>query len=72
MAIGIIMSIKEIELAINKELPAKELSELSVWIADYHAGLWDAQIADGLNAGRLDEVLDQVDVEYEAGKAKPL
>jgi len=65
------MGIKEIETAI-KELSAKEVSELSVWIADYQAGLWDAQIADDLDSGRLDEVLDQVDAEYEAGKAKPL
>lgn len=65
------MSIKEIESAIQ-QLSAKEVSELSVWLADYQASLWDDQIGRDLDAGRLDEVLDQVDAEYKAGKAKPL
>ena len=65
------MSIKEIESAIQ-QLSPKEVSELSVWLADHQAGLWDAQIAQDLETGRLDELLDQVDEEYEAGKAKPL
>jgi hypothetical protein len=65
------MSIKEIESAIE-QLSNKEVSELSVWLADYRASLWDNQIASDLDAGRLDEVLDQVDAEYKAGKAEPL
>jgi len=43
-----------------------------IWLADYQASMWDTQIADDLDDGRLDEVLAQVDAEYEAGKAKPL
>jgi hypothetical protein len=65
------MSIKEIESAIQ-QLSDKEVSELSVWLADYQASLWDNQIGRDLDAGRLDELLDQVDAEYEAGKHKPL
>jgi hypothetical protein len=65
------MSIKEIESAIQ-QLSDKEVSELSVWLADYQASLWDNQIGRDLDAGRLDELLDQVDAEYEAGKPKPL
>jgi hypothetical protein len=34
------MSIKEIESAITK-LSSKEISELSVWFANYQADLWD-------------------------------
>ncbi|HLR32322.1 MAG TPA: hypothetical protein VK074_07530 [Fodinibius sp.] len=58
------MSIKEIEAAIQ-QLSPKEVSELSVWLADHQANLWDAQIAQDLEAGRLNELLDQVNAEYD-------
>ena len=65
------MSINEIETAI-KQLPPEEVSELMSWLERYHAQIWDKQIADDLDAGRLDSVLAEVDKEYEAGLAKPL
>ncbi|MGI8642146.1 MAG: hypothetical protein ACR2MG_19625 [Pyrinomonadaceae bacterium] len=65
------MSIKEIETAIT-QLPAKEVSELMSWLERYHAQIWDKQIANDLEAGRLDSLLAEVDKEYEAGLAKPL
>lgn len=65
------MSITEIEAAISK-LPAPEVKELAKWLADYQAELWDKQIADDLDAGRLDALLADVDREYEAGLARPL
>ena len=65
------MSIKEIETAIT-ELPAQEVAELMSWIAEHHTRLWDRQIADDLEAGRLDALLAEVDKEYEAGQAQPL
>ena len=54
------MSIEEIEVAIQ-QLSDKEVSELSVWLAAYRESLWDKQIASDLDAGRLDEILAQVD-----------
>lgn len=65
------MSVKEIKQAITRLSP-QELTKLSGWLADYHADVWDQQIADDLEAGRLDAMLEEVDQEYEAGKAKPL
>ena len=65
------MSVKEIETAITK-LSSRELAELSAWFADYHATAWDEQIEQDLEAGRLDALLDEVDAEIEAGKARPL
>ena len=65
------MSITEIETAIRK-LPASEVSELMTWLERYHEQTWDKQIAVDLEAGRLDELLAEVDAEYEAGLAKPL
>jgi hypothetical protein len=65
------MSIKEIEAAITK-LPPKQLGELIDWLADYHHQVWDKQIEDDLEAGRLDAVLAKVENDYQAGLAKPL
>lgn len=65
------MSIIEIETAISK-LPADQVSELMTWLERYHARLWDKQIADDLESGRLDSLLAEVEMEYEAGLAKPL
>jgi hypothetical protein len=64
------MSIKEIEAAITK-LPPRQLDELVGWLADYHQQLWDKQVEDDLESGRLDAVLAQVDKDYQAGLAKP-
>jgi hypothetical protein len=38
----------------------------------YHSKLWDDQIADDLNNGRLDNLFREVENEYEAGMASPL
>ncbi|PSQ87836.1 MAG: hypothetical protein BRD42_00840 [Bacteroidetes bacterium QS_3_64_15] len=65
------MSVKEIENAIT-QLSPEELVELSAWLADYRAQVWDNQIERDLDAGRLDALLKEVDEEYEAGEAKPL
>ncbi len=65
------MSVAEIESAIT-ELTSKDLDELISWLENYHAKLWDKQLEEDLEAGRLDTVLAEVDREYEAGLAKPL
>ena len=63
------MSIKEIEIAIT-QLPPNEVTTLMSWLADYDAQLWDKQIEEDLDAGRLDSLLDEVDEEYHAGIAR--
>ena len=65
------MSITEIEAAIV-QLPAEEVDKLISWLENYHVEIWDKQIANDLNAGRLDALLDEVDKEIEAGLATPL
>jgi len=65
------MGVKEIEWAIT-QLPAKDLAELAAWFADYCAEMWDKQIAQDLDAGRLDALLKEVDAEYQAGLSQPL
>ncbi|MBM3333440.1 hypothetical protein FJY63_02150 [Candidatus Sumerlaeota bacterium] len=65
------MSVKEIESAIA-QLPAPELAELLAWLEEYHSQVWDKQIEEDLQAGRLDPLLAEVDKEYEAGLGQPL
>ncbi len=65
------MSVTEIEAAIA-ELPNEEFAELINWLESHHAGIWDKQIEDDLEAGRLDALLAEVDKEYAAGLASPL
>ncbi len=65
------MSVKEIEAAISK-LPKTDVAELMAWLAEYDAELWDRQIADDLDTGRLDALLGAVDTEIAAGHAQPL
>ena len=65
------MSVAEIESAIL-QLPAKEMAELMTWLGNYHEQVWDMQIEDDLEAGRLDRLLAEVDKEHKAGLARPL
>jgi len=65
------MSVKDIELAIT-QLPPNELAELISWLEEYHAQIWDKQVEDDLEQGRLDKVLDQVKADIAAGLKKPL
>ena len=65
------MSVTEIESAIA-QLPAKEVAELMAWLQNYHEQVWDKQIEDDLEAGRLDNLLAEVDKEHGAGLARPL
>ncbi len=65
------MSVKEVKIAIA-QLSPKELAELMAWLEEYHAQIWDKQIEEDLEAGRLDALLAEVDKEYEAGLGQPL
>ena len=65
------MSITEIEAAITGLSP-NDLAELSEWFRAYEEKLWDKQIENDLEAGRLDAVLAEVDAEYETGLSQPL
>jgi len=36
---------------------------------DYHEQIWDKQIEDDLDSGKLDQLLDEIDREYAVGLA---
>ena len=66
-----VMGIREIEKAIV-QLPAKDVDKLAGWLEEYRAQIWDKQIKEDLDTGRLDALLAEVDKEYEAGLSQPL
>ena len=65
------MSVQEIEHAIA-QLPKDELRELVAWLADYHQQVWEQQIENDLESGRLDSLIAAAEKEYQAGMARPL
>jgi hypothetical protein len=65
------MSVRDIEVAIT-QLPPHDLAELTAWLVEYHAKVWDQRVEADLEAGRLDAVLGEVDRDYEAGLARSL
>ena len=64
------MSVAEIEAAITR-LAAGEVAELTTWLETHQERLWDQQIGDDLQAGRLDSILAEVDKKYDAGTGQP-
>ena len=65
------MTLEEMEIAITNLSP-KELDELMVWLEEYYAQVWDKQIEEDANSGRLDKLLSNVDKEYDSGLSKSL
>jgi hypothetical protein len=49
-----------------------EVAKLARWFAEFQADVWDRQIADDANAGRLDNLADQALASHHAGKTRPL
>jgi hypothetical protein len=65
------MTLEDMEVAI-RNLSPKELDELMAWFEEYYAQVWDKQIEEDANSGRLDQLLSDVDKEYDSGLSKPL
>ena len=65
------MSILEIETAITKLSPA-EVKQLLSWLEERYADIWDRQITEDLDSGRLDAIISEAEKEYQAGLGRPL
>ena len=65
------MTLEEMEIAITNLSP-KELDELMAWFEEYYAQMWDKQIEEDANSGRLDKLLADVDKEYDSGLSESL
>ena len=65
------MDVKEIETAIA-QLPPAKVAELAHWFDEFRARLWDQQIEQDLDNGRLKTLLDEAKDDLESGRCKPL
>lgn len=65
------MDVKEIESAIC-ELPPAQVVELAEWFEQFHAQLWDKQIEQDLQSGKLQSLLDEAKQDLESGRCDPL
>ena len=65
------ITLTEIKAAIE-QLPAGDLRQLNVWIADLCWEEWDREIEEDAKAGRLDKLVEQSMAEVRTGKCKPL
>lgn len=65
------MSLRELETAVT-ELPSDDLSRFAQWFQEYFADAWDRQLELDVKKGRLNDLLNNVDQEFEAGRVTPL
>lgn len=65
------MTITEIESAIEK-LPPNEVSKLSEWFAEFEAQIWDEQIAEDIQNGKLKSLMEEAERDFAEGNCQPL
>ncbi len=65
------LTVQAIEQAIQ-QLPEAELCELRRWFTEFTEDLWDKQIENDANAGKLDALADEALADYYSGKATEL
>lgn len=65
------MTVEEIEKLVAG-LPKPDFMRFTEWFAEYQAQQWDEQIIADSKAGRLDALLQSVEMEIAAGKVTPL
>ena len=65
------MTITELEQAVTN-LSEQELENFRAWFDEYYAQMWDKQIEEDAKSGRLDNLLAEVDKEYNEGLSDPL
>lgn len=60
------MTITELEQAVT-QLAEQEFLRFREWFDEYYADTWDKQIEADAKSGRLDDLLAEVDKEYDVG-----
>ena len=61
------MDVKEIETAIARLTP-DQVAELARWFEEFQAQVWDEQIAQDVQEGRLDALLEEAERDFESGQ----
>lgn len=65
------MTVAEIESAIQK-LTTREVLELSEWFAEFEAQIWDEQISEDLQNGKLKSLIEEAEKDFAEGNCQPL
>jgi hypothetical protein len=63
--------IEEIENAVA-ELPKEELARFREWFAEFEARVWDREIEDDAEAGRLDKLAEEALRDRDSGRTTDL
>lgn len=64
-------NLQQLESAI-RQLPRDDVATLLEWLREFHAQQWEQQIAEDLDAGRLDAVIEEAERDYAQGRATTL
>jgi hypothetical protein len=65
------MTTTEIKTAVMN-LNKTELSELLDWLEEYQESLWDKQIEEDVQSGKLDSLIEKAKKEFKEGKCRQL
>ncbi len=65
------MTVAEIESAIEK-LPNNEFEKLARWFEDFQAQIWDKQIEQDLQNGKLQNLIGEAEKDFAEGNYQPL
>lgn len=65
------MSVAEIKSAIE-QLSCEERAELAAWLHGWEDDAWDEQMKRDVAAGKLDQVLREVDDDISAGRLRDM
>jgi hypothetical protein len=65
------MTTTEIKTAVMN-LNKTELNELLGWLEEYQESLWDKQIEEDIQSGKLDSLIEKARKEFKEGKCRQL
>ncbi|MEC4814961.1 MAG: hypothetical protein SAK29_17025 [Scytonema sp. PMC 1069.18] len=65
------MSVAEIKEAVMK-LSTEELTDLVKWLDKFSESLWDKQIEEDFESGKLDHLIKQARQEFREGKCQEI
>ncbi len=68
---NIFVGVNEIESAIENLQPA-ELAQLEEWFARRQSDIWDEQLSQDIDAGKLNSLAEQAIADFKAGRCSPL
>jgi len=63
--------LEQLELRVQ-QLSPEDFAAFREWFLEYDQQVWDQQIADDADAGRLDAFMKEARTEYEDGKTREL